>query len=251
MALQYKDYYAILGVPRTASDAEHQEGVSQTGARIPSRCRQGQKEGRGEIQGDQRGLRSPERSGEAQALRRTGRELEIRRGVSSAAGLGTIRRGRRTHRGGGAGHADFEFQFGGTGFSDFFEQRLRRGGAAGQGCARRGFRRRGRIGGARPGHRGRHHGHARRSDGGRTRYLRHAGVEMCGTGQRAAIVTCPAKALPKRETYQVKIPAGVAEGQRLRLAGRGEAGAGGGAAGDLYLARAAGAASGFRGEDTI
>jgi curved DNA-binding protein len=33
----------------------------------------------------------------------------------------------------------------------------------------------------------------------------------------------------------VKIPAGVTEGQRLRVTGRGEAGAGGGAAGDLYL----------------
>ncbi|MCX6927669.1 MAG: hypothetical protein NT154_31335, partial [Verrucomicrobia bacterium] len=39
----------------------------------------------------------------------------------------------------------------------------------------------------------------------------------------------------KTETYQVKVPAGVIEGQRLRVAGRGEAGVGGGAAGDLYL----------------
>ena len=39
----------------------------------------------------------------------------------------------------------------------------------------------------------------------------------------------------KTETHQVKIPPGVTEGQKLRLAGRGEAGAGGGAAGDLYL----------------
>src|SRR5206468_1158470 len=37
------------------------------------------------------------------------------------------------------------------------------------------------------------------------------------------------------ETYQVKIPAGVTEGQRLRVPGRGEAGARGGTAGDLYL----------------
>ena len=41
--------------------------------------------------------------------------------------------------------------------------------------------------------------------------------------------------MAKTETYQVKIPAGVSEGQRLRVAGRGEAGLGGGAAGDLYL----------------
>jgi curved DNA-binding protein len=39
----------------------------------------------------------------------------------------------------------------------------------------------------------------------------------------------------KADTYQVKIPAGVTEGQKLRVPGRGEAGAGGGKAGDLFL----------------
>ena len=39
----------------------------------------------------------------------------------------------------------------------------------------------------------------------------------------------------KVETYRVKVPAGVREGQRIRLAGRGEAGASGGESGDLYL----------------
>jgi curved DNA-binding protein len=39
----------------------------------------------------------------------------------------------------------------------------------------------------------------------------------------------------KTETYQVKIPPGVTEGQRLRVPGRGEAGTHGGAAGDLFL----------------
>jgi curved DNA-binding protein len=37
------------------------------------------------------------------------------------------------------------------------------------------------------------------------------------------------------ESYQVKIPKGVHEGQRIRLAGQGEAGAGGGTSGDLFL----------------
>ena len=37
------------------------------------------------------------------------------------------------------------------------------------------------------------------------------------------------------ESYQIKIPAGVREGQRLRLPGRGNPGKGGGAAGDLFL----------------
>jgi curved DNA-binding protein len=39
----------------------------------------------------------------------------------------------------------------------------------------------------------------------------------------------------RNETHQVKIPAGVTEGQKLRIAGRGEHGSGGGAAGDLFL----------------
>src|SRR5881392_2440307 len=63
--------------------------------------------------------------------------------------------------------------------------------------------------------------------------------EHCGgTGQRARHVcnVCGGTGqVAKTETYQVKIPAGVAEGQRLRVAGSGEAGVGGGAAGDLYL----------------
>jgi curved DNA-binding protein len=39
----------------------------------------------------------------------------------------------------------------------------------------------------------------------------------------------------KTETYQVKVPPGVTEGQKLRLAGKGEQGSGGGQAGDLFL----------------
>jgi curved DNA-binding protein len=39
----------------------------------------------------------------------------------------------------------------------------------------------------------------------------------------------------KVETYQVKIPRGVHEGQRIRLAGQGEVGARGGKKGDLFL----------------
>jgi curved DNA-binding protein len=63
--------------------------------------------------------------------------------------------------------------------------------------------------------------------------------EHCGaTGERArhlCNVCGGAGQVTKTETYQVKIPAGVTEGQRLRVAGRGQAGAGGGAAGDLFL----------------
>jgi len=63
--------------------------------------------------------------------------------------------------------------------------------------------------------------------------------EHCGgTGRRANHVcnVCGGTGqVAKTETYQVRIPAGVTEGQRLRVAGRGEMGHGGGKAGDLYL----------------
>jgi curved DNA-binding protein len=39
----------------------------------------------------------------------------------------------------------------------------------------------------------------------------------------------------RTDTYQVRIPSGVREGQRIRLAGQGSEGFGGGRAGDLYL----------------
>ena len=39
----------------------------------------------------------------------------------------------------------------------------------------------------------------------------------------------------KTETYRVKVPSGVREGQRIRLAGKGETGRSGGESGDLYL----------------
>jgi len=52
---------------------------------------------------------------------------------------------------------------------------------------------------------------------------------------RSVSVRRPAGRSVKTETYQVRIPPGVTEGQKLRVAGRGEAGSSGGEAGDLYL----------------
>ena len=52
---------------------------------------------------------------------------------------------------------------------------------------------------------------------------------------RSVSVRRPSGRSVKTETCQVKIPPGVTEGQKLRVAGRGEAGSGGGESGDLYL----------------
>ncbi len=60
----------------------------------------------------------------------------------------------------------------------------------------------------------------------------------CGGSGRLknACPTCRGEGTVSRpDTVEVRIPAGVASGSRLRVAGKGNAGVGGGAAGDLYI----------------
>src|SRR5207247_4091863 len=116
---------------------------------------------------------------------------------------------------GGDGGGGVEFEFGGTGFSDFFEEFF--GGGRGR-SAFGGF-------GGRP-------ATAERGadvEGDSMVTLEEAlnGCTRTGSLRRAGS--------NKVENYQVKIPRGVREGQRIRLAGQGEAGIRGGKSGDLFL----------------
>ena len=62
---------------------------------------------------------------------------------------------------------------------------------------------------------------------------------QCGGEGRVITKACPECRghghLPRQRKLTVRIPAGIASGQRLRLYGEGEAGPGGGPAGDLYV----------------
>jgi curved DNA-binding protein len=124
---------------------------------------------------------------------------------------------------GASGAPGGDFHFGGTGFSDFFEMFF--GGGGGGGRPRGGFQDLFRGKGA-------------------------PGPQMArGSDIEADIMVTLEEALSgssrqisfrrsqnaKMETYNVRVPAGVREGQRIRLAGQGNAGAGGGTAGDLFL----------------
>ena len=115
----------------------------------------------------------------------------------------------------GPGAGDEEFQFGGTGFSDFFEAFF-----------------------------------GRQARGGRSGSAFHGeDAPLRGQDAEADIMVTLEEALHgstrqisftrgrsgKVETYTVKIPKGVGEGQRIRLAGIGGEGSGGGSAGYLYL----------------
>jgi len=241
MPVQYKDYYEILGVPRTASEAEikrafrklareHHPDVAKNKKQAEERFKEVNEAY--EVLGDPAKRKKYDDLGPNWSA---GSEFRAPPGWESFSTKGGF-------PGRGPQGEEFEFRFGGTGFSDFFEQLFGgRGGA-------RGF---GRHGGFEDedssSERGRdiegdimvtleeamrgsvrsvsvRHGVPCEHCGGTGRRARHVCNVCGGTGQVA-----------KTDTYQVKIPAGVTEGQRLRVAGRGEAGIGGGAAGDLYL----------------
>lgn len=139
------------------------------------------------------------------------------------------------------------FEFGGTGFSDFFEQLFgRQNGGGGPGAG--GFRG---FPGTEPGfgRRAPQRGEDVEADimvtleealQGSVRSIslrRNVPCPTCkGTGNigKSHCSTCAGSGIhSKVDSYKVKIPAGVKEGQKLRIAGRGEEGPAG--AGDLFL----------------
>jgi curved DNA-binding protein len=122
--------------------------------------------------------------------------------------------------GGGFNFSDFQNAGGGAGFSDFFEMLFggggrRRGGAAGFGGPGAGF-----GGGPQAG-----------SDSEATISL--SVEEAVRGGSREIAISDPSTG--QRKTLTIKIPEGVRSGQRIRLAGQGSQGLGGGPAGDLFL----------------
>jgi curved DNA-binding protein len=237
MSVQYKDYYAVLGVPRTASDADIKRAFRKLAREFHPDVAKDKKKAEDkfkEINEAYEVLGDPakrKRYDELGANWKSGADFRPPPGWG---GQGGPRRGSRP------GQADYEFNFGGTGFSDFFEQMFggQRGGSAGRATgfdesdfAARGSDIEGDIMVTLE--------EAMRGSL-RSVNVRHAvACEACGgTGRRGQRVCgiCEGQGrVSKSETYQVKVPAGVMSGQRLRLPGRGEAGARGGAAGDLFL----------------
>ena len=89
MAVQFRDYYETLGVAKTATTTRSRARSASSRASIIPTCAEGQDSRGGEIQADQRGLRGPERPGEAQEIRSARRGLEpAGRRISTAAGVG-------------------------------------------------------------------------------------------------------------------------------------------------------------------
>ena len=235
MGLQYKDYYKLLGVERTASADEIRKGFRKLARLYHPDVAKNKKEAEEkfkEINEAYEVLGDPEKRKKYDALGANWKQgAEFRPpGFEPFGGGGGFRGGRPAPNGG------VEFDFGGAGFSDFFEQIFGE-------RARGGFNRRPDETSER--------GRDVESDlrvtleealkgSLRSISLRRAvACEHChGTGMagRKPCPKCDGEGqVTRNETHQVKIPAGVTEGQKLRVGGKGGAGAGGGTAGDLYL----------------
>lgn len=243
MAVQFKDYYEVLGVPRNAKDEEIKKAFRKLAREYHpdvAKTKKGAEEKFKEINEAYEVLSDPakrKKYDELGANWKQGAEFRPPPGWQY-----DYRQGRPGTRGPGAG-METEFEFGGTtGFSDFFEQLFgsrARGGSPftrGGGFSEEDFAERGRD----------VEGdimvtleEAMRGSVRSVSLRRTAPCENCGgTGEkngRICSVCGGSGQVAKTETYQVKIPAGVTEGQRLRVPGRGEAGTHGGGAGDLYL----------------
>src|SRR5262245_58373117 len=194
MAVRYKDYYETLGVARTASDAdikkafrklarEHHPDVAKDKKRAEEKFK--------EINEAYEVLSDPEKRKRYDELGpnwKAGAEFRPPPGWEQFAG-GRARRGR------GAGPADFEFEFGGTGFSDFFEAFF------GSGARRGGF-------GRRPAFTDEDEAFATRGRDIEGDILVTLDEVMRGSVRKVDVRT-EVNGAAKTQTYQVKIPAGV------------------------------------------
>jgi curved DNA-binding protein len=215
MAVQFRDYYETLGVLKTATEDEIRTAFRKLARKYHpdvAKDKKAAEEKFKEINEAYEVLSDPEKRKKYDQL---GADWNRPGGFQPPPEWGAQPPGGKFYQWGGDGGGGVEFEFGGTGFSDFFEAFF------GGGRGRSAF---GGFGG------------------------RQATTER-GADVEADIMVTLEEALHgstrtvslrragsnKVETYQVKIPRGVHEGQRIRLAGQGEAGVRGGKSGDLFL----------------
>lgn len=210
--MEYKDYYQTLGVDREATPAEIKKAFRKLArAHHPDVARDKTgSEGRfKEINEAYEVLGDPEK-------RKRYDEMgdHWNHPGDPAPGPGGWSAGASSPEG-------FEFEFGGTGFSDFFERYFSGAGprpASGFGGAPRGAPR------------------ARRGPDIEGDLMVTLQESMTGSMRTISLRSAdPATGRSSVEEVKVRIPAGITEGQRLRVAGHGGKGSGGAEPGDLFL----------------
>ena len=221
MAVQFRDYYETLGIAKTASADEIKSAFRKLARKHhPDVAKPKEKAAAEEkfktINEAYEVLSDPEKRAKYDQLGADWNQPgggQPPPGWSPGGGGG----GFRGFPSGGNGQG-VEFEFGGTGFSDFFEQFF--GGGRGESA----------FGGG--GGFGRRQATAERGQDVEADIMVTLEEALRGSTRQVSLRRGNSQ---KTETYQVKIPRGVHEGQRIRLAGQGEAGAAGGKSGDLFL----------------
>jgi curved DNA-binding protein len=204
LAVGYRDYYEVLGVPRDASTEDIRRAYRKLARQYhPDVSKEDDAEERfKEVSEAYEVLRDDEKR---ERYDRLGANWKSGQDVSGAEGF---------EGSNGFGGEGVRMDFGGGDFSDFFESFF-----GGRGAPGRGARARGGSGGF--------EGFSTRG-GDHEATLELSLVEAARGGRRKIT-------LGDGRDYQVDIPAGVTDGQRIRLAGQGGEGMGGGPAGDLFL----------------
>lgn len=217
--MRFKDYYQTLGVAKDATEDQIKKAFRKLARQFHpdvAKDKKGAEEKFKEVNEAYEVLGDPEKRKKYDQL---GPDWQQAGGFPGGGRGGAPGGG---SRGGYSGDGS-EFNFGGTGFSDFFESIF---GAA---------RRQQRGGGVSWGDDFDGEGYESARAG------QHLETDLLVTldevihGSTRKLTVQRRDAASGTETYQVKIPPGIREGQRIRLAGKGQTGAGGGPAGDLYL----------------
>jgi curved DNA-binding protein len=201
MPVAFRDYYESLGVPRDASPEEIRRAYRALArAHHPDVNKEAGAEDRfKEISEAYEVLRDPDKR---ERYDRMGSNWRAGQDVSGDPGYGGF--GDFDFGGGGQ---DIRFDFGGEDFSDFFSGLFGRRGRTQRSNGAEAFSRRG-------------------AD--QEAVLELSLEEAEGGGKRRI-------SLADGRTFEVNVPRGVADGQRIRLAGEGEAGLRGGPPGDMFL----------------
>ena len=227
MAVQFRDYYEVLGVKKTASEAEIKSAFRKQARKYHPDVNPGDKSAEDkfkEVNEAYEVLSDPEKRKRYDQLGpnwKAGEEFRPPPGWERQYAAGEA--GDFFGGGGGAG-----------GFSDFFESLFggRRGARGGQGFAMRGGDIEAEIAlTLEEAHRG----------GSRSVTLQssEACPECRGTGSKDGKTICPtcrgAGAVRRPKSLDVTIPKGLRDGSVIRLSGQGEPGLNGAQAGDLFL----------------
>ena len=210
MSVQFRDYYETLGVARDANAAEIEKAFRKLARKFHPDV-------------------AEDKTTAEQKFKEINEAYEVLGDVDKRKKYDQL--GADWQRGGnapppqwqqaGGTSAGGEFNFGGTGFSDFFEQYF--SGASRYGFPERGFDTGSKFGAA-------HRGNDIEGD-----ILVTLDEAMHGSLRSISLQTThPRTGKSEVRTFQVRIPAGVTDGKRIRVPGEGEPGHGG-PAGDLYL----------------